>query len=402
MTQSAPAGALTGTKVIDVSRVLGGPSCGQMLADHGADVIKVEPPQGDDTRAWGPPFQDGLSAYFAGTNRNKRAIALDIAKPEGRAVLLRLLAEADVLVENFKTGTLEKWDLGYEAVLRERFPRLVHCRVTGFGASGPFGGFPGYDAIVQVWAGLMSVNGAPESGPVRLGIPLVDLATGLNATVGILLALLERSRSGRGQSVEVALFDTAVALQHPHAANWFMSGEAPRLTGNGHPNIVPYDLYPTTGRKIFIGAGNNAQFRKLCATLGKPELAEDPRFRTNQDRLVHRAEIGAEIAALVAPCDGEELAARLMRAGVPAGAALTIPDVLTHPHTLHREMVVEKDGYRGTGIPVKLSRTPGSVRAAPPRFAADNDAVLREAGFTPEEIAALRTTGVLADTPAKA
>lgn len=393
------AGALAGFKVIDVSRVLGGPSCGQMLADHGADVVKVEPPQGDETRTWGPPFKDGLAAYFAGTNRNKRAIALDIAAPAGRDALLRLLAEADVLLENFKTGTLEKWGLGYDAVLKERFPRLVHCRVTGFGATGPFGGFPGYDAIVQVWTGLMSVNGAPESGPVRLGVPMVDLATGLNATVGILLALLERERSGRGQSVEVALYDTAVALQHPHAANWFMSGKAPALTGNGHPNIVPYDLYPTAGRGLFIGAGNNAQFRKLCQTLGKPELAADPRFATNQDRLAHRAEINAEIAALVAPHDGEELAVKLMRAGVPAGAAFTIPDVLTHPHTLHREMVVEKDGYRGTGIPVKLSRTPGGLRRVPPRFAADNDAVLAEAGFAPEEIAGLRAKGTLVDEP---
>ncbi len=217
MTPPIPTGALAGLNVIDLSRVLGGPYCGQMLADHGADVIKIEPPLGDETRGWGPPFDaEGISAYFAGINRNKRVVALDLTKLAGRDVLLKLLETADVLVENFKTGTMEKWGLGYEAVLAKKFPRLVHARVSGFGADGPLGGFPGYDAMVQASTGLVSVNGSPEGGPVRIGIPVVDLSTGMNACIGILMALYERNRSGKGQFVDATLYDSAIALQHPH------------------------------------------------------------------------------------------------------------------------------------------------------------------------------------------
>src|SRR6266852_2574609 len=207
----AQTGALAGIKVIDLSRVLGGPYCTQMLGDHGADVIKVEPPQGDETRSWGPPFQGDAASYFIGVNRNKRGIALDLAKPDGRAVLFRLLEPADVLVENFKTGTLERWGMGYDEVLSQKFPRLVHCRVSGFGADGPLGGHPGYDAAVQGMAGLMSLNGEPEGEPLRVGVPVVDLATGLNAALAIMMALQERTRSGKGQFVEATLYDCAVA-----------------------------------------------------------------------------------------------------------------------------------------------------------------------------------------------
>lgn len=395
-------GALAGLRVIDLTRVLGGPYCTQILADHGAEVIKVEPPQGDETRDWGPPFQDGLAAYFAGVNRNKRSLALDVGSEKGRAVLLRLLEQADVLIENFKPGTLEKWGLGYDAVLAERFPRLVHCRLTGFGADGPFGGFPGYDAVIQAMTGLLSVNGARESGPVRIGIPLVDLGTGLNCAIGILMALMERNRSGRGQSLEVTLYDTGVALLHPHGANWFMSGKAPQLTGNAHPNIAPYDLYPTKGRPVFLGIGNDRQFRILCRELGRPELADDPRFRTNSDRLAHRPALTEALTALLAEQDGEALATKLLAAGVPAGPALEVPDVLQHPHTRHREMVVQKGRYRGTGMPIKLKRTPGAVRSAPPEFGADGPAVLRDCGFTETEIAALQADGVVPTTRRKA
>ncbi|MGE5200728.1 MAG: CaiB/BaiF CoA transferase family protein, partial [Acidobacteriota bacterium] len=216
MTEATNTGALAGIRVIDLTRVLGGPYCTQMLGDHGAEVIKVEPPQGDETRGWGPPFQGDAASYFIGVNRNKRGVALDLSRPEGRTVLFRLLESADVLIENFKTGTLERWGMGYEAVLKQRFPRLIHCRVSGFGADGPFGGYPGYDAVVQGMAGLMSLNGEPEGAPVRVGVPVVDLATGMNASIAILLALQERQRSGRGQFVEVTLFDSAVALLHPY------------------------------------------------------------------------------------------------------------------------------------------------------------------------------------------
>jgi formyl-CoA transferase len=389
------AGALAGLKVVDLSRVLGGPYCAQMLADHGADVIKVEPPQGDETRGWGPPFDaDGISAYFAGINRNKRKIALDLAKPEGRGVLLRLLDGADVLIENFKAGTMEKWGLGYDGTLSKKFPKLVHARVTGFGADGPMGGYPGYDAMVQAWGGLVSVNGDPDSGPVRIGIPVVDLATGMNACMGILMALYERQRSGRGQFIDATLYDTAVALHHPHAPNYFMSGQKPKLFGNSHGNLAPYANFPTRGRNIVIGAGNDGQFRKLAQLLGKPELADDPRFRTNKDRIANKPALEAELRALTAERDGEAFATELMENGVPSGAVLEVPDVMEHRHTRHRGMVWEKDGYRNVGNPVKLSRTPPGVRSKPGRFGSDTRAVLKEHGFADAEIEALIRNGV--------
>lgn len=390
-----PQGALAGLRVIDLTRVLGGPYCTQWLADHGADVIKVEPPQGDETRGWGPPFRGDAASYFIGVNRNKRALALDLAQPAGREVLLRLLEGADVLVENFRPGTLEKWGLGYEEVLAPRFPRLIHCRISGFGADGPLGGLPGYDAAVQACAGLMSVNGDPASGPTRIGIPIVDLATGLAAAVGILLALYARERSGRGQFVDATLYDTAVALLHPQAANWFLSGEPPRLIGNAHPNISPYDKFATASCEIFLAVGNDRQFQRLCTLLEAPELAADPRFRTNADRNRNRAALREALERLLRQHEGRALCDRLLREGIPAGPVLTVPEVLTHPHTRHRGMVAELGDYRGTGVAIKLSHTPGSVRRPPPRFAQDSRDILREAGFTEQEIDALIEQGTV-------
>lgn len=387
-------GALDGLKIIDLTRVLGGPYCSQILADHGADVVKLEPPQGDETRDWGPPFKDGLSAYFSGVNRNKRSLGLDLGQPEGREVLMTLLEGADVLIENFKPGSLEKWGIGYADVLAKRFPKLVHCQISGFGSHGPFGGQPGYDAAIQAWNGLLSVNGSPESGAMRLGIPLVDLGTGLYAAIGILAALHERERSGLGQYIEATLFDCGWALQHPHAPNFFQSGNAPKLTGNGHPNIYPYDLFPTKGRGVFLAVGNDRQFRRLMEVLGRPEVADDPRFRKNPDRSVNRADLAAIIEPLCAEWDGLELATKLLKSGVPAGAALTVPDVAVHPHTVAREMVVAKDGYQGTGIPVKLSRTPGTVRSIPPGFGEQGREILREAGLDEDAIDKLYAAGI--------
>ena len=387
-------GALEGLKVIDLSRVLGGPYCAQMLADHGAHVIKIEPPQGDETRLWGPPFDaDGISAYYAGINRNKRTVALDLSKPDGRTVLLKLLEDADVLIENFKTGTMEKWGLGYDT-LSQKFPRLVHARVSGFGADGPLGGYPGYDAMVQASAGLVSVNGAPEAGPVRIGVPVVDLSTGMNACMGILMALFERTKSGKGQFVDATLYDSAIALHQPHAPNYFMAGLKPKLFGNSHGNLAPYANFPTKGRNIVIGAGNDGQFRKLCKMLGKPEMADDPRFKTNKDRLANKAAMEAELAALTRDRDGESFANELMMNGVPSGAVQEVPDVMEHPHTKHRNMVWEKDGYRNVGNPVKLSRTPPSVRSKPRKYGIDTRAVLAEHGFSNQEIDKLIASGV--------
>ncbi len=364
MTQTA-AGALAGIRVIDLSRILGGPYCGQILGDHGADVLKIEPPQGDDTRTWGPPFRDGVASYYFGLNRNKRVMRLDLSTAPDREVLLALLADADVLVENFKTGTLEKWGLGYDA-LAARFPRLVHCRVSGFGADGPLGGLPGYDAAIQAMAGIMSINGEADGDPLRAGLPVVDMVTGLNAVIGVLLALQERARSGCGQFVEAALYDSGLSLLHPHAANWFMSGKTPQRTGNAHPNIYPYDTVATATDPIFLAVGNDRQFRILCEHLGVPVLADDERYATAGARSVNRAALKEELETRLRAHDGKALADALVAAGVPCAPVLSVPDALQHPHTAHREMVVEMaGGYKGLGAPVKLSRTPATYRHAP-------------------------------------
>ncbi len=388
-------GALDGLKVIDLSRVLGGPYCGQMLADHGAEVIKIEPPQGDETRGWGPPFdEEGISAYFAGINRNKRTMALDLSRPEGRAVLLRLLEDTDVLIDNFKTGTMEKWGLGYADTLSKKFPRLVHARVSGFGEDGPLGGLPGYDAIVQASSGLVSVNGSPDSGPVRIGVPVVDLSTGMNACIGILMALYERNRSGKGQFIDATLYDSAIALHQPHAPNYFMAGLRPKLVGNSHASLAPYANFPARNGNIVVGAGNDGQFRKLCQMLGKPQLADDPRFKTNKDRVAHRPELEAELRELLKDRDADAFSQELMKGGVPSGAVLEVPEVMEHPHTRHRGMVWEKDGYRNVGNPVKLSRTPPAVRSKPKKFGLDTRAVLAERGFSKAEIDKLVASGI--------
>jgi formyl-CoA transferase len=383
-------GALAGLKVIDLSRVLGGPYSGQILADHGAQVIKVEPPAGDETRAWGPPFaDDGTAAYYNGLNRNKRDIVIDLSKSEGREIVLKMLADADVLIENFKIGTLERWGIGYEQTLRERFPRLIHCRVSGFGADGPLGGAPGYDAVAQALGGLMSVNGTPDTGPLRVGVPVVDITTGLSAVIGVLLAVVERQRSGRGQFVEATLYDTAVSLLHPQSANWLQSGQTPRLSGNAHSNIVPYDKFPTQTCEVFLGIGNNGQWKKLCEFLGHPDMASEPRFATNADRFRHRDELRALLEAHLQEVDGEQLCHDLLAAGIPAGAVRAIPQVLTAPHTLHRDMVVQAEGVPGIGIPIKLSRTPGRAHSAPPRFGQHTRELLIEHGYDAAAIDAL-------------
>ncbi len=387
-------GALSGIEVVDLTRVLGGPYCTQVLGDHGAAVIKVEPPQGDETRGWGPPFQDGTASYYLGVNRNKRGIALDLSRPEGREVLFRLLASADVLVENFKVGTLEKWGVGYDAVLAGRFPRLIHCRVSGFGADGPLGGLAGYDAVAQAMSGLMSVNGEAEGDPVRLGIPVVDLATGMNAVIAILLALAERQRSGRGQFVEATLFDSALALAHPHAANWMLSGRTPKRTGNAHPNISPYDLFATRTRPVFVAIGNDRQFARFCGRLGRSELAQDPRFVHNADRVVNRAALRVELEAALAGQDGVAFAESLLEEGVPCGPMLDVAEALGHPHSVARGRVIGIGDYRGVANPSALARTPATYRTPPGKLGADTAAVLEELGYDAEKIRALSDAGI--------
>jgi len=390
------AGALAGLKVVDLTRVLGGPYCTMILSDHGAEVIKVEPPQGDEVRDWGPPFQGDDASYFIGVNRNKRSLALDLGKPEGRAVLLRLLEGADVLVENYKPGAMERWGLGYEAVLSQRFPRLVHCRVSGFGGDGPLGGLPGYDAIIQAMVGLMSVNG--DGAPMRMGTPVVDLATGLYSCIGILMALQERERSGQGQFLDMTLHDCGMALLHPQAANFFLNGKRPKATGNPHPNISPYAKFATRTCEIFCAVGNEPAWRKFCEFLGLPDLVADPRFATNALRVENRAELDAILGPRLAEEDGHALCDAMLRAGLPAGPVMHVDEAMEAAHTAHRGMVTEMGAYRGLGTPIKMSRTPGGTRNPPPRFNEHGEGILARHGFSEAEIAELKAQGIVVET----
>jgi crotonobetainyl-CoA:carnitine CoA-transferase CaiB-like acyl-CoA transferase len=381
-------GCLAGTLVLDASRVLAGPFAGQLLGDHGAEVIKVESFDGDDTRGYGPPFVNGTAPYFMGLNRNKQDLALDLSGQLGIELLFEMLEQADVFIENFKLSTWKKWGVDDLSDLTRRFPRLVHCRVSGFGESGDYGGLPGYDAALQAMSGLMAVNGPPDIDACRIGIPIVDTCTGMYGCMGILLALLERTRSGKGQQVEVTLYDTAIAMLHPHVSNVLNGGRASR-TGNGHPNIVPYDLFPTGTVPLFLAVGNDRQFRTLCAELGIAELGTDPRYLTNGDRVVNRETLRKALLPRLATKDGMPLFQRLMNLGVPCAPVLTVEEALALDHTATRQMVAELDGYKGPGLAVKLDRTPGSVRLPPPTIGAHSRAVLARFGLGETRIEAL-------------
>lgn len=364
-----PPQALAGLKVIELGQLIAGPFAGKTLADFGAEVIKIEPPAaeggagGDPLRQW-RMLHNGTSVWWQVQSRNKRSVVLDLRTPEGREAVAGLIDEADVLIENFKPGTMEKWGLGYDA-LSQRLPRLVHCRVTGYGADGPLGGQPGYDAALQAQTGIMSVNGEAGGAPLRAGVPVIDIVTGLHAALGVMLALHERQRSGRGQFVEAALYDAGLSLLHPQGANWFLDGKTPQRSGNAHPNIYPYDCMATATEPVFLAVGNDRQFALLCRHLGVPQLAADARFATAGNRSVHRDLLRTDLEALMRQHDGPALAQALVAIGVPCAPVLTVPAALQHPHTRHRGMVVDLPGYRGIGSPIKLSRTPASYRTAP-------------------------------------
>jgi crotonobetainyl-CoA:carnitine CoA-transferase CaiB-like acyl-CoA transferase len=385
--------SLTGLRVIDASRVLAGPYCGQVLGDHGAAVIKIESPEGDETRTFGRRVTEGGAAYFQALNRNKRGVVLDLGRPEAREVFWHLLEGADVLIENFKASTLRSWGIEDPRHISERFPRLVHCRITGFGDDGPMGGLPGYDAAIQAASGLMSVNGEAGGAPLRLGIPVVDLATGMQAAIAVLVALQERQRSGRGQMCDVSLYDCALSIAHPHLPNYLWSGEEPVRLGNGHANIAPYDAFDTSTCSIYIAVGNDRQFATLCAELGRPEVASDARFCSNANRAAHRTELTEILRRMLSGHDGQRLADRLQLAGVPAAPIIGIAEVSRSSHARHREMIVERENYHGTGFPIKLSRTPPTLRELPPGRGEHTQAVLLEAGFDTERIAHLADSG---------
>lgn len=390
-----------GLTILDLSRVLAGPYCTQVLADHGAEVIKVESPIGDHTRYWGPPIQDGTAAYFTGLNRNKRSISLDLTTDDGKGILLKLIESADVLIENFKPGTMEKWGLGYENVLKDRFPTLVYCKISGFGETGPLGGLPGYDAVIQAMSGLMSINGEENSTPLRIGIPIVDIACGLYASVGILMALNERASSGAGQLIDISLFDTALSIVHPHAANYLMSEVDPVPSGNAHPNISPYDKFPTRTCDIYLGIGNDSAFRSLCAHLKIDSVAEDPRFGSNEKRVLNKSALRSILVESMQGFDGQELADQLLRAGLAAGPVRTVREALASEQAISNGCMLEADDYRGVSTPLHMQRpTASGLKHKPPRLGEHTREVLRELGFDSQQIDQLFNDAVVKENDA--
>jgi len=383
-TVTHPQGALDGLRVLDLTRILAGPLCTMMLGDMGADVTKIEPPgSGDDTRTWGPPFADKESAYFLGINRNKRSMTLNMAVKPGQDILARLIAQCDVLVENFKVGTLEKWGFGNEW-LEAHAPRVIRCSITGYGSTGPKAGRPGYDFILQAESGLMSICGDPDGEPMKYGVAIVDICTGMLACNSILAALQARHRTGKGQHVEVSLFDTSLAMLANVASNHLVSGRDARRFGNGHPNIVPYTAYPVSDGMIAVAVGNDAQFAKFAALLKKSEWATDPRYARNPERIANREMLDAMVSDALRVAPAENWIATLGAGGIPCGRINSVAQALSDPHTIAREMVrtvqhPTAGDVKLLGIPFRFSDTPPSVRRAPPTLGQHTEQVLRDA-----------------------
>jgi formyl-CoA transferase/CoA:oxalate CoA-transferase len=393
-------GPLAGLTVLDLTRVLSGPYCTMLLADMGARVIKVEQPgRGDDTRAWGPPFVAGESTYFLSVNRNKESVTLDFKTARGREILDRLIARADVLVENFRPGTLERLGLGH-ASLRSAHPRLIYASISGFGPNGPRATQPGYDAVMQAEGGLMSVTGDAGGPPVRLGVAIADLVAGLLASNGIALALYSRERTGQGQAVDVAMFDAVVSLLSYQASAWLNAESVPARLGNRHPQIAPYDVFDAADGDFFLAVGNDEQFRRLCRIVGLDALLDDDRFATNPARVTNYPHLRDRLAVALGERTRAEWITALMADGVPCGAVRDVPAVLADPQIEARAMIAAVEhaaaGFvKVLGVPLKLSATPGAVHSAPPALGQHTDAVLRELGVQRDDIDALRRERVI-------
>ena len=412
---SAPAQPLAGVRVLDLSRVLAGPWCTQTLADLGADVIKIERPMkngtgGDDTRGWGPPFlkdregQDTAeAAYYLGTNRNKRSVTVDIAQPEGQALIREMAAHCDVFIENFKVGDMARYGLDAQT-LRAQYPRLVYCSVTGFGQTGPYRERAGYDYAIQGMGGLMSVTGErddlPGGGPQKVGVAVADLFPGMYATVAILAALRHRDATGEGQVIDMALLDTQVAMLANLGANYLTTGVPPKRIGNAHQNIVPYQVFETADGHLILAVGNDTQYAKFCDVAGRPDLAQDPRFVKNADRVRHRAVLVPLLAEILKTRKKHDWLAALEAAKVPCGAINDLGEVFADPHVQAREMTVAlphplTDDLRLVASPMKLSGTPVQYRRPPPLLGQHTDEVLQELGIDAAQRARLRQSGVL-------
>jgi len=402
-------GPLHGLRIFDLSRILAGPSCTQLLGDLGADVIKIERPGvGDDTRGWGPPFltapdgaETGESAYFLSANRNKRSVSLDIAKPEGAALARRLIRHCDVLVENFKTGGLKKYGLAYDDLTGVN-PGLIYCSITGFGQTGPFAGRPGYDFLIQGMGGIMSVTGEPDGEPMKVGVAIADLMAGMYASSAILAALYHRERTGQGQFIDLALLDTQVSWLANQGLNYLASGVAPGRLGNEHPNIVPYKVLPCADGYFILAVGNDRQFRDFCRFAGVPELAEDERFRTNAARVRNREALYARLAEITAGKSQDEWVDGLTAAGVPCGPVNAIDQVFAHPQVQARDMEIRMahPAAQGEvsliGNPIKYSKTTADYRRPPPTLGQHSEDVLVELlGLKETEMAELREKGVI-------
>jgi formyl-CoA transferase/CoA:oxalate CoA-transferase len=392
---------LDGTTVLDLSRVLAGPYCTMMLADQGARVIKIEHPKaGDDTRGWGPPFLNGESAYFLSINSNKESITLDFKHPEGRRLLDRLIAMADVLVENFRPGTLDKAGLGFKA-LHEKHPRLIYCSVSGFGQTGPRSREAGYDAVMQAEGGLMSVTGAADGPPYRLGVPIADVTSGMFAAMGCALALYQREKTGRGQLVDVAMLDSVMALLTYQGGIYFATDTAPPRRGNRHPTIVPYEVFSASDGDFVVAAGNDELFRKFCEVAELQSLAADEKFSKNKGRVERYDEIRPIIQTALLTRTRREWIDRLKAAGVPCGDVRNLKEVFEDPQVGPREMVDTLEHPRaGTirvvGTPIKLSDSSKTPRQPPPTLGQHTDAVLsRDLGLSQAEIDKLRSSGVI-------